>query len=270
MTRQVGWRVGAALGLAMAVGSMATQAAADGVKLASVKVAGSDLQVALSDGRVLTRDGLLGVVMGLTDEFGQPLIARIDAVERDDKAPTGEVLLYTLTGLDAAGGEHPVCPPDPDGLPRAVLTQGEAGAVVIWCTAGVLAKCVRWGYAPWETGPDGRPLAPYHRACLQMGRAAYADTDSPTTRDGMLIDFWDDLGINTRGGDMPFEAAWDEQGAICVAHPRVPQKITLAELEAQAPRLAGRTGAGCTAEAAKAMGKPLLFNASRGDGIPGD
>jgi hypothetical protein len=36
------------------------------------------------------------------------------------------------------------------------------------------------------------------------------------------------------------------------------------------PRLAGRTGAGCTAEAAKAMGKPLLFNASRGDGIPGD
>jgi hypothetical protein len=268
MTGQGGWRAGVALVLVLA--TVATGAVADGVKLVSTEVAGSELRVGLSDGRVLVRDGLLGAVLGLTDEYGQPVNVRIDAVERDEAAPTGEVLLYTLTSPDGAGGWQAVCPPDPQGLNRAVLTQSEGGAVVIWCTAGVLAKCVRWGYAPWETAPDGRSLAPYHRACLQMGRAAYAGPDSPTTRDGMLIDIWDDAGINTPGGDMPFEAAWDEDGALCVAHTRVPQNMTLETLAATVPRLAGRTGAGCTAEAALAMGRPLLFNASRGDGIPGD
>jgi hypothetical protein len=53
-----------------------------------------------------------------------------------------------------------------------------------------------------------------------------------------------------------------------VAHPRVPQNITLETLGAECPKLAGRLGGACTEEAASRLGRPLLFNASRGDGVP--
>jgi hypothetical protein len=53
-----------------------------------------------------------------------------------------------------------------------------------------------------------------------------------------------------------------------MAHPRVPQNITLEALGAECPRLADRLGAACTEETASRLGRPLLFNASRGDGVP--
>jgi hypothetical protein len=270
MMKCVGWRSGATIAIAIAMVATGSAAAAQAVSLGFTEVAGSELRIGLSDGRLLAREALVGSVMGLSDEDGQPIRVRIDAVERDPDAPTGEVLLYTLTAPNAVGGWGPVCPPGPEGRNLAVLTQGEDGAVVIWCSGGVLAKCVRWGYAPWETAPDGTPLAAHHRACTNMARAAYADPDSPTTLDGMRIDLWDTVGINAPESGMPFEAAWDEEGAICVAHVRVPQNVSLEALEAAAPRLAGRTGEACTIEAAQTMDRPLIYNRSRGDGIPGD
>jgi len=103
-----------------------------------------------------------------------------------------------------------------------------------------------------------------------MVRADYCGDDQPTTRDDMLIDYYDRLGIAGRD-DRPglnFEAAWDENGAVCVAHPRVPQNMTLERLAETCPRLRGRLGPACTEETADQFGTPLLMNASRGNGLP--
>jgi ADYC domain-containing protein len=152
-----------------------------------------------------------------------------------------------------------------------VLQRAHNGAIAIYCTAGALGKCIRWGYRPWAVR-DGVALRPYWQACVRMVQADYCGDDRPTTRDGMQISIYDPLGINPRGGglEFPFEAAWDADGARCVAHPRLPQNITLDALEAACPRLAGHLGASCTESAARRLGQPLLFNASRGDGVPGD
>lgn len=256
------------LGTALALATTAANGAA-ALQLTLAEVTGTELRLGFSDGRTLAREQLVGVQLDLADEIGAPVRVRVDAVMPDPKDRTGEVLLYSLTTPAAGGGWQPVCDPDPDGKQLGILQQGENGRVVIWCTSGALGKCVRFGYHPWGKAPDGTPLAPYHRACSNLVRGAYADPDTATTRNGMLIDIYDSIGIQQPDGEMPFEAAWDENGAVCVAHVRVPQNISLERLVEEAPRLAGRTGAACTEETAKAMGRPLLFNRSRGDGIPG-
>jgi hypothetical protein len=260
--------------LAMAVGWMgmtATVDAAPVVKITGVEVAGTELRVALSDGRTLAGGGLVGAVLGLRTEEGASVRVRIEAVTADPKDRTGEVFLYRFTAPDAAGNWQPVCSPGPDGLQLGIPQPGAAGTVAIWCTAGALGKCVRFGYHPWERLPDSTPLARYHHACVNMVRADYTGDDRPTTRTGMLIDIYDKIGINAPEpgpGAMPFEAAWGDRGAICVAHVRVPQNTSLDRLVAMAPRFAGRVGAACIEAAAASWGEPLLFNRSRGDGIP--
>ncbi len=58
-----------------------------------------------------------------------------------------------------------------------------------------------------------------------------------------------------------FEAGWSPDGAVCVHHVRVKENVTLAELEMRYPKLAGRTGAVCTEEFARANGA-ILYNRS--------
>jgi hypothetical protein len=53
-------------------------------------------------------------------------------------------------------------------------------------------------------------------------------------------------------------------GAICVAHPRIPENISLEELGARYPRLRGSLGpAACTEEGAIRDPRALLFNRSQ-------
>lgn len=79
---------------------------------------------------------------------------------------------------------------------------------------GVIAKCVAWGYEPWEHGPD------LHQACTRLARADYCGDGVPHTENGTLIDVYDPRGILEPEGDMDFEAGWGPDGAVCVSHPR--------------------------------------------------
>jgi hypothetical protein len=239
---------------------------------ASVEVRGSELVVS-TDVRALARSDLVGAVLALVQEDGRVADVRIDRIVTDPGRFEGDVVLYDLSVAAEDGTWTPVCPAEPDGLPHAVLQPRPDGAITILCTAGAAGKCIRLGYRPWaEQG--GVPLAPYWNACIHMIRADYCGDNRPTTRDGMLINLYDSLGIQSRvmppetGGDFPFEAAWDAEGVLCVAHPRVPQNISLEALAADCLRLAAHLGAACTEEAASRLGRPLLFNASRGDGVP--
>jgi hypothetical protein len=138
------------------------------------------------------------------------------------------------------------------------------GVFELTCTAGAQAKCVRFGYRPWASAPDGRPMRDLYNTCIRMVRADYGGDGRATTRDGTVIDLYDVWRIQSpdRREDHDFEAGWAPDGAVCVRHPRIAEHVSLDELERTYPRLRGRTGAVCTEDFARAHGA-VLFNRSR-------
>lgn len=96
------------------------------------------------------------------------------------------------------------------------------------CENGVMTKCVKWGYKPWKKR-SGKSLVDYHQACTRMARADYCGNGKSHTKEGTVIDMYDDLGIQTRmaapagevdPGTMSFEAAWTPDGAYCLDRSR--------------------------------------------------
>lgn len=204
---------------------------------------------------------------------GQTLRVRIAGVEQDTRDPRGEVLLYDFRVIAPTGTEQPLCNPDPDGrrlgFPLAGRSQpggnwrtGDATEFELVCTAGAQGKCVRFGYAPWRRAPDGRPMVDWYNACLRMVRGDYCGDGRPFTRDGTMIDIYDRIGVQKSDEDplLSFEAAWGPDGAICVAHTRVPDIIDLEGLGGTCPRLIGRLGPAVCHESASGA---LLLNRSR-------
>jgi hypothetical protein len=79
------------------------------------------------------------------------------------------------------------------------------------CASGVIAKCVGWGYRPEVVGAD------LHQTCTRLARADYCGDGISWTRNGTLVNLYDDLGIQTSDvvPGMTFEAAWGVNGAVC-------------------------------------------------------
>jgi hypothetical protein len=185
---------------------------------------------------------------------------------------TGSVFLHDLRLAET--GEQ-LCEAAPDGqrtgfplagrlTPQGRLIPGAATDFELICAAGALGKCVRLGYHPWATLPDGRPLRPYFDACGRMVRADYCGDGHGWTRDGMAIDLFDDLGIQLaetgQDASFSFEAGWTAEGAVCVSHTRVAENITLDRLKTICPRL-DRPGT-CDESNARSLGA-RLYNRSR-------
>ncbi len=252
--------------------------ASAGVK--SIDVDGTSFVVALSDGRVLRSRELIGATLNIVTGGGGALRLRIDAVESDPgdaaraSAASSEVLLHTFSFQTPEGQWRNLCEPGPDGRRQgfpiagraandATISPAEAGVFELTCTGGAQGKCVRFGYRPWEKGPDGAPMWGLYNTCVRLVRADYSGDGKGTTRNGQPIDIYDFLGVQAKADDPShdFEAGWSPQGAVCVRHVRVKENTNLAALEDSAPRLKGRTGAICTEEFARANGA-LLFNRS--------
>jgi hypothetical protein len=257
-----------AAGLGADAGHGTTPAAA-----ARVEVFGTSFRVTTTDGRLLQGSDLLGAVLTLGDDADHRVELRIDDRRPDPRDPTGETILYTLMVREPASGEwRNLCRADPDGVAMGFPVAGlsdkpgregrEPGRFSLTCTSGATGKCVRMGYKPWKTMPDGTSLRPYHTACTRMLRADYCGDGVPHTRDGTPINIYDRLGIQVadRAPSMVFEAAWGPDGAVCVSRVRVPDVATLDAVERACPaRLGGRIGPqACGADAAGA----LLFNDS--------
>lgn len=248
-------------------------------RIEKTDVVGTAFRLTFSSGRVLQGKELIGATLSLLLS-GDPVAhrVRIDDIVTDSRDPEGEVLLHKVTIVDGATPAE-LCEADPDGnrwmFPLRGQWNGEGkmtsrSGFTLTCSAGAQGKCVRFGYKPWKTLSDGMDLAEYHRACVNMVRADYCG-DHATTRTGMKIDIYDDRGIQreaeSSGSDeLSFEAAWSSTGAVCVAHTRVPERMTLDGLSRSCPRLADRLGTTpCTLQNAEAglFGKALLFNRSR-------
>jgi hypothetical protein len=236
-----------------------------------VDVIGTTLRARLPDGSVREGAALVGAVLTVA-AGGRTLRVRIAAAERDARSPQGEVLLYDFRVLTPNGAEQPLCNADPDGhrlgLPLAgrsdragVLVSNEPDSFELFCTAEPQGKCVRLGYAPWRQAPDGRSMRYWFNACVRMMRGDYCGDGRPFTRDGTMIDIYDRIGVQ-RSDDpsLSFEAAWGPDGAICVAHTRVPEIVDLDGLAKTCPRLVGKLGAAACNEYAP---DGLIANRSR-------
>src|SRR5258708_5701048 len=224
----------------------------------SISVEGTEIVVRLADDTVLRSRDLVGAT-GDVRFGGEPAKVRIAGVELDPDDKSKTVWLHTLEGRQADGTWNNLCSRGPDGR-RQGFPLGVGGSLEFTCSAGALGKCVRFGYRPWATGPDGKSLAPQHAACVRMVRGDYGGSGEPWTKNGMLIDVFDPQGIQVADSapDLAFEAGWTPEGAVCVHHVRVKENTTLAALEAKYPRLKGRTGAICTEAFARTNGAIVL------------
>lgn len=200
-------------------------------------------------------------------------------VRRGVRGVASDVEFYELEAWDSDAQKWgDACLPDPDGQKLALVFEGvwdaqraafdvrrHPGAVSVFCTAGVVAKCVKFGYKPWASARDTRSLSGFHAACTRMLRADYCGDGNPHTRNGTKVDIYDLAGIQSRTPDsgLRFEAAWGPQGALCLAKTRIPGLYEVEQARRECPRLAegGEPGA-CDPDSPAWRGQALIFNDS--------
>jgi len=236
-----------------------------------IEVVGTGFRAKLSDGSMKQAAEFAGAVLvfKINDQLTR---IRIASIRPDPADKSGSVLLYDFR---IEGTDESLCSPAPDGTrlgfplagltaPDGRLVASEPSVFQLVCTSGVQGKCVRFGYHPWQTAPNGGPMRDYFNACVRLLRADYCGDGRAWTRDGTLVDIWDDFGIQTLdgGGDptFSFEAGWTPDGAVCVAHSRIPENIMLERLKAYCPQL--KAISLCDENSARGAGA-LVFNRSR-------
>lgn len=230
----------------------------------SLRVEGTEFVLTAADGRTLRSVDLQGATLKIASA-GSDIDVTINSVEEDPRAVGGRVLLHHLVVKDASGNPVDLCAPDAEGRSLGFPIPNGHGGFDLTCTSGAVGKCIRWGYRPWDEAPSGPPLRALHQACIHMARADYGGDGKPTTRDGTRVDLYDRFGIQKadRTMSMTFEAAWGVDGAICVAHPRIAENVSLEALGERYPRLKLHLGSvACTEESAMRDPRALLFNRS--------
>ena len=229
-----------------------------------LKAEGTEFVLTTADGRTLRSADLIGATIKFAAGESQVEV-RIQSVEEDRAATGGRVLLHRFSIAEKDRAPRDLCAPDAEGKRLGFPVPDAKGGFELTCTGGAVGKCIRWGYRPWEERPGGPPFAALHRACVHMVRADYGGDGIASTRDGTLVHVCDRFGIRPCKKDAPlaFEAAWGQDGATCVARPRIAENVTLQQLAARYPRLAHRVGPAACSEAG-AMRDPtaLLFNRS--------
>ncbi len=183
----------------------------------AISLQGTDLHAVL-DGRAIEGEGWVGLTLAGALSDGGTIPLTVAAVTRDPADPE-----LTYFSLETAAREN-LCGPGGRGLfvagqwDQTGAHRDSPDLVTYSCTAGVIAKCVAWGYKPWKVGAD------MHQTCTRMARADYCGDGTPHTENGTPIDVFDGEGIQTPasvpGDGFAFEAAWGPQGAVCVSHPR--------------------------------------------------
>jgi hypothetical protein len=194
---------------------------------------GSELRLRDASGAVLGGADLRGAELSGVLDDGEAVPLRIDDVAPAEEQ--GDVLLYRVS-VRAPDGWVPLCGTDPAGADIAAIAlagrwdprQGVPGGgshiadpdrFTFACDGFALAKCVRAGYAPWRSAA----LASHHQACTRLLRADYCGDGRTFTKDGTVINLYDDLGVQQDTEAWPFEAEWDESGARCLSRRRISQ-----------------------------------------------
>ena len=160
----------------------------------------------------------------LVNDLGLPIDGMLQALAPDGSSWTFEVLAASddSASYELRAEGQPICADGGAGVFVAGSWSStgdhisDSQAVTFACPDGVIAKCVRWGYAPWKVGAE------LHQACTRMARADYCGDGKSWTREGTLINLYDteNIQLSEPTAGLSFEAAWGPDGAICVDQPR--------------------------------------------------
>jgi hypothetical protein len=227
-----------------------------------VRVEGTEFVLTTAEGVTLRSADLQGATLKIRIA-GRDIPVRVERVEEDADALGGRVVLHHFVVRKENGITVDLCEPDAEGRSLGFPVPDGRSGFELTCTSGAIGKCIRWGYRLWEDSLGGPPLQTLHQACVRMVRADYGGDGQTMTRDGIPIHVYDRFGVRParRNIAMAFEAAWGADGALCVAHTRVPDKISLEQLGARYPRLRSHLGpVVCTEDDALRNPKALLFN----------
>lgn len=197
--------------------------------------------VQLKDGHL---DASPGTIFRGTSSNGERVeVALCDAEPQNDG--TGVIWYHIELRTPQSASWFNPCGEPPEGpRPRALAMSGvwnergaheaQPGRFTFACETGAIAKCVDWGYRPWEI-KDGRSMADLHQACTRMARADYCGDGHSHTRDGTIIDVYDVLRVQTQTQSLSrkwdpsraiFDALWLPDGAACLAHPRNGKEVS--------------------------------------------
>lgn len=137
--------------------------------------------------------------------------------------------------------------------------RNENGLFSFACPDTAAAKCAgamkyNPGYA--EQNPD---IPALYGACTRMVIADYCGDGDSATQDGTRVDVWDSAHVEERDPQdgRRFEAAWTQDGAVCMHHPRWPKLLKRACRD-RIPMC----GSPEEAQALVPPGTALLFNSS--------
>jgi hypothetical protein len=217
--------------------------ALDGVTLGGAPVPG----VSLAKGALAAPDRkpeeLVGAIFQGTASDGRRTEVAVCSAE--PSAQDASVLSYRIEIWDKVkeSWENPCIANSHAPKPKALAVEGlwnkqgahqaKPGTFTFACENGVIAKCIQWGYKPWDT-KEGQPLQALHQACTRMARADYCGNGRSHTREDNVIDMYDTLGIQARTtaasahwnpSKVSFEAAWGPEGASCLARTREGQEL---------------------------------------------
>jgi hypothetical protein len=193
----------------------------DADKVVFIRVDRGVLTGRTARGEALEQDALVGLLLPFMTTAGERAWIAITAVSRHPDASDLPLYALAVDGeslcADPAGGMFVPGIWDESGARHDSVVSGvQSVDTTFSCTAGVIAKCVAWGYRPWSAGAD------MHQSCTRMARADYCGNGVPHTEEGTLIDLYDTRGIQTPIPDdgMSFEAGWGVDGAVCVRETR--------------------------------------------------
>ena len=158
-----------------------------------IRLEETELVLRLGDGRVLRRDGLIGLTL-ILGSGQQDVEVRIDGFEEDRTVLRAPLPLYRMSVRQADGSVGDLCHADPSGRRAAFAFPDGNGGFNLTCTSGAEGKCVLFGYRPWETR-EGVPMRDLLQACIHLLRADYGGDDRPSTRNGTLINLYDRFRI---------------------------------------------------------------------------
>jgi hypothetical protein len=208
---------------------------------------GAAKKLRLEKGRLvapaLGPEKLVGAVLQGTSSDGQPIEVALCGAEPDAQDPTLVRYRIEVWRVESATWANPCIATHRAPSPKALAVEGVwnrsgarldvPGKFTFACENGAIAKCIGWGYKPWEK-KDGQSLEALHQACTRMARADYCGNGRSHTREDAPIDMYDGLGVLTRtrvataGWDpelATFEAEWTPEGASCLSRTRDEQPV---------------------------------------------
>jgi len=182
--------------------------------------------------------GLVGALLQGTASDGQSIEVALCGAEPSPDDPALVWYRLEIWSAEHENWENPCFATQNGPAPLALAVAGvwdksgtrheRAGKFTFACENGAIAKCITWGYKPWAK-KHGHSLKELHQACTRMARADYCGNGRSYTREATLIDMYDGLGVLTRTPEESvgsnsrqwlFEAAWDSEGAVCLARTR--------------------------------------------------